>query len=200
MVPDDAECGFTGATFTSAESWLGRTIEKKDRLRDLVLRYLSAFGPASVRDAQTWSGVPNLQPVFDNLRPKLEVFRDERKRELFDVPDAPRPDEETPTAVRFIAGFDNLTLSHADRTRIIADEYRPRVSLKNLQILPTFLVDGFVAGTWNVSTRGKAATLSISPFKGLSRGTKRDLTEEAEQLVRFSCPGAAQFETVFASE
>src|SRR6185436_7657819 len=99
---------------------------------------------------QAWSGLSGLRPVFEELRPELVTFRDERKRELFDLPDAPRPSEEQPVPVRFLPEFDNLVLSHDDRTRIIADEHRPKVTLKNLQVRATFLVGGFVAGTWKV--------------------------------------------------
>ena len=200
MTPDGADYGFSDSIFAAAEWWLGRGVDSKDRVEDLVLRYLAAFGPASARDAQTWSGLPNLQPVFERLRSKLEVFRDDHQRELFDLPGAPRPDAGTPVPVRFIPGFDNLILSHVDRTRIIADEYRPRVSLKNLQILPTFLVDGFVAGTWDVTRKGSTATLTISPFKPLSRAIKNDLTAEAENLVRFVGHQAAKHEVVFQGD
>jgi hypothetical protein len=194
MVPDHSEYGFAGATFTAAESWLGRPVEKEQRIEDLLLRYLAAFGPASVRDAQTWSGLPRLDPVFEALRPKLHVFRDPRGRELFDVPGALRPSEDIPAPVRFLPAFDNLILSHTDRTRVIADEYRSRVATKNLQILPTFLVDGFVAGVWDVSLQKKTATLTISPFAPISRRVRLDLATEAEKLVRFVAPGAARFE------
>jgi hypothetical protein len=198
MVPDESEYGFAGSTFASAESWLRKAIPPKDRVSDLILRYLAAFGPASVRDAQSWSAIPKLEGVFDDLRPKLQVFRDERKRELFDLPGAPLPGEDVAVPVRFIPAFDNLILSHADRTRIIADEHRSRVSTKNLQILPTFLVDGFVAGTWDVTRSKRSATLMMSPFQPVSRAVKQEITQEAEQLIRFLSPDASQFEVSFS--
>ncbi|MFN7921949.1 MAG: winged helix DNA-binding domain-containing protein [Bryobacteraceae bacterium] len=194
MVPDASDFAFAGATFVDAEQWLGRPVPSADRLPDLLLRYLAAFGPASVRDAQEWSGIGKLGPVFESLRPRLSAFRDEGGRELFDLPSAPRPAEDVEAPVRFIAAFDNLILAHADRSRIIAGEYRSLVTLKNLQVLPTFLVDGFVAGTWDVERSKKTARLRIQPFKALPRGSKLDLSAEGERLVRFLAHDAVDFD------
>jgi hypothetical protein len=197
MAPDSSEFGFAGSRFVAAESWLNRGVDAQLRIEDLVLRYLAAFGPASVTDAQTWSYLTKLAPVFEKLRHRLVVFRDERKRELFDLPKAPRPQEDTPVPVRFLPAFDNILLAHADRSRIIADDYRPRVSLKNLQILPTFLVDGFVAGTWEVALQRKVAVLTIFPFKALTRVVKSELALEAEELLRFLTPEGSRRNVAF---
>ena len=132
----------------------------------LVLRYLEAFGPASIADAQTWCGLGGLGTVFEQLRPKLRAFQDERGRELFDLPHAPRPDADEEAPVRFLPEWDNLLLSHADRSRVIADAHRPAITTANLRLPGTFLVDGFVAGTWVVDTEeesghaGAAAVLA----------------------------------------
>ena len=99
--------------------------------------------------------------------------------------------------MRFLPAFDNIILAHSDRTRIIADEYRPRVTTKNLQVLPTFLVDGFVVGTWEISSRKNTAVLTISPFTRLPGRTKQELVVEAEQLVRFIAASAVQYEVRF---
>jgi hypothetical protein len=201
MVPEDQEYGYGADTkFASASWYLKAPLDTEDRTQDLMVRYLAAFGPATVADAQTWSGLPKLKPVFETLRPKLITFRDERKRELFDVPNAPRPGEDTAAPVRFLPGFDNVILSHAERARIIADEHRPRVATKNLQILPTFLVDGFVCGTWDFSLVKKHARLTILPFKPLARGVKQDVSREAELLVRFLARDAGRFEILFRAE
>ena len=133
--------------------------------------------------------------MFESLRPKLNTFRDESKRELFDVPEGLRPSEDTPAPARFLPGFDNAILGHA--ARIIANEHRPRVATKNLQILPTFLLDGFVAGTWEFTSTRKAATLTLSPFTPLARAAKRNLAEETEQLLRFLTPEGANSEVLF---
>ncbi len=190
QVPTDDAWGFPAAAdFALADSWLGKPVPVDETpAHALVRRYLAAFGPATPRDAQVWSGLPALKPVFEDLRSELVTFRDERKRELFDLPDAPRyleGSEDTPAPVRFLPEFDNLVLGHDDRTRVIADEHRPRVTLKNLQVRATFLVDGFVAGTWKVERKKKSAALILEPFSPLDSGAIEELEREGEALLRF---------------
>src|SRR5215213_8127679 len=132
QVPPRGVWGKSGpAAHTTAEAWLGRPLDRDPSLEEMVVRYLGAFGPASVKDAQTWSGLTRLREVFERLRPRLRTFRDEEGTELFDLPGAPRPDPDTPAPARFVAAFDNLILSHADRTRIIATEHRKAIASKN---------------------------------------------------------------------
>jgi hypothetical protein len=187
MAPAEHPWAFpANAEFTLAEPWLGRELATNDATGALVLRYLEAFGPASTSDVQTWSGLPRLKPVLEELRPRLVTFIDERGRELFDLPDAPRPDADIPAPVRFLPEFDNLLLSHADRTRVIADEHRKIVYQSgNLRLLATFMVDGIVSGTWRVEKKRKHAALQISPFAPLPKPVAAALTEEGEALVRF---------------
>jgi hypothetical protein len=173
------------ADFALAERWLGDPIEDDASPKALVLRYLAAFGPATAADAQAWSGLRGLGEVFESLRPKLKTFRDERDRELFDLPRAPRPDEDTPAPVRFLPDYDNLVLAHADRSRLIADEHRRIICTANLQILPTFLVDGIVAGTWSIARKRSVATLRVQPFKRLASRDADELIEEGRRLLRF---------------
>ena len=124
--------------------------------------------------------------MFEELRPKLRTFRDERGRELFDLPSAPRPDADVPAPARFLPEFDNIILSHADRTRIVDDAHRPAIVTKNLQVRATFLVDGFVAGTWSVERKKAAATMIVQPFTKLSRAVQQDLQREAQLLLEFA--------------
>ncbi len=181
QVPTEAEWGFPGsADFAPAESWLGKRIASEGPVKHLVLRYLAAFGPASPQDAQNWSGL-RLREAFESLRPKLRAFRDERGRELFDLPGAPRPPEETPAPVRFLPEFDSLLLGHADRTRVVADEHRRAIFTPNLFNPPVFLVDGFAAGTWKFE-RGKVA---LKPFAPLPKRVRAELDEEAAALSKF---------------
>ena len=163
----------------------------------MVTRYLGAFGPASVKDAQTWSGLTRLGEVFERLRPRLRTFRDQDGKELFDLPDAPRPDPGTPAPARFVAAFDNLILSHADRTRIIAAEHRKAISSKNGMVPATFLVDGFVRGTWKVVRDRGEATLRIEPFERLPGRDREALAKEGERLLHFVTDGAGTFEVRF---
>lgn len=182
--------------FTLAEPWIGRTIDQKDYLPELVRRYLTAFGPASVTDAQTWLGM-KLKDTFEKLRPELIVYRDEGRRELFDLPGMELPAEDVPAPVRFLPEYDNLLLSHSNRKRIVADEYRAKVYLPGLRVAATILVDGFVRGAWKIEKTKTAATLLIEPFEKLTKKDRAALTEEGEQLVRFVESNAKSFEVKF---
>ncbi|MFP2924445.1 winged helix DNA-binding domain-containing protein [Pyxidicoccus sp. 3LG] len=199
QVPTDAEWGYPGTTdFAVAESWLGEPLDTDGKPDALVLRYLAAFGPATVADVQTWTGLKGLKDVLASLKPKLVTFRDEKGRELFDLPKAPRPPEDTPAPVRFLPDFDNLILGHDDRTRLVADEHRSRLITKNLRIPPTFLVDGFVTGTWKVERKKATATLVVEPFASLGKKTREALSGEGEALLRFAEADARAFEVRFA--
>jgi len=194
QVPTDDPWGFpASAAFAAAGAWLSRpfaagTVEPA--LVTLVRRYLAAFGPATIKDAQRWSGIVDLAPVFEALRPELATFRDDKRRELFDLPDAPRPAADVAAPVRLIPDFDNLVLGHDDRRRIIADEHRPQLTTKNLQVKATFLVDGFVAGTWTIERTRRAAVVKLVPFAPLARSSRAALEAEADALVRFVEPDA----------
>jgi hypothetical protein len=200
MIPAEHPWAYVAnAPFGLAEEWIGPCEPPVQALEELVRRYLRGFGPATVQDAQTWLGMPGLKSTFEALRPDLLVFKGERGKEYFDLPDAPRPPADTPAPVRFLPDFDNLLLSHGDRTRVIADDHRGIVYQKgNLRLLPTFLVDGVVAGMWRGERKRKEATLTIIPFAPLSPATRRELAEEGEGLIRFIGPDAAAHHVVFA--
>jgi hypothetical protein len=185
QVPTEATWAFPAdSDFAVAESWLGGPIGDDASPEALILRYLAAFGPATVADAQAWSGLQGLREVMETLRPRLLVLRDERGRELFDLPDAPRPDEETPAPPRFLPEFDNLIVSRAD-ARFVADEHRKAIFLSALRVLPTLLLDGSAAATWKTERKKAAATLTITPFAALSKKVRGAVEEEASALLRF---------------
>jgi hypothetical protein len=191
QMPTDAAWGFpASADFTLAETWLGQAIATGESpAHELVKRYLAAFGPATPADAQTWSGLQGLREVFEALRPRLATFRDERNRELFDLPAAPRPAEDTPAPIRFLPEFDNVLLSYADRSRVL-DDRSGKLTTKNLLVPGTFLLDGFVAGTWKAERKPKLATLTLSPFQRVPRAFAADLEKEARALLEFLEPDA----------
>jgi hypothetical protein len=172
-----------------AESWLGRSMcEHPDEAR-FVERYLAAFGPAAFEDVTAWSRRNGLRPALDELRPRLRTFRDERGRELFDVPDGPLPDADTPAPVRFFPTYDNLFLGHKDRTRVYKGNYMelefPRGSWKG-----TFTADGFLAGFWTIASKKEAATLVVLPTQRLTKAVRADVTAEGAELLRFVVPDA----------
>jgi hypothetical protein len=149
---------------------------------EILRRYLAAFGPASRRDIGAWSmmHVPEIKRALERLEP-LRRFRDEKGRELLDVPRAPLADPETPAPVRFLPKWDNVLLAWADRTRVLPDRYRKQVIRMNGDVAQTFLVDGFVAGTWGVEG-GRVVT---EPFEALSRSVQRELEDESARLEAF---------------
>jgi hypothetical protein len=171
---------------TTAEHWLGRPAEPAPAPDATVLRYLAAFGPASVKDMQTWAGLTRLREAFERLRPQLLTFRDENGVELFDLPDAPRPDAGTPAPPRFLPEFDNLLLSHADRTRVIPPEYWGRSWAGNMAY-STLLVDGFLAGVWKL----EEDTLVIEPFGRLTEAERDEVTEEGVRMLAAMHPGSS---------
>jgi hypothetical protein len=195
MPGGDAHWAFPGnARFTLATDWLSEPPSPGTARHALVLRYLAAFGPASVADVQTWSKLTRLSAVLNELRPQLRVFRDEQGRELFDLPDAPRPDAGVPAPPRFLPNFDNLVLSHADRTRVLTDEHRPFMASRNGMVPATVLIDGFVGAIWKTERARDAATLRITPFEPLPKAVANELAEEGEALLRFVEDDAATFD------
>ncbi|OXS58872.1 hypothetical protein B1A99_12985 [Cohnella sp. CIP 111063] len=200
QVPPRGLWGESGpAAHTTVKVWLGseEAAAGPDSLEHMLERYLAAFGPATVQDMQAWCGLTRLGEVVKRMRPRLRVFRDEQGRELFDVPNAPLPDEDMPISPRFVAEFDNVLLSHADRARIISEEDRKRVFTINGIIRPTFLIDGFVAGMWSLVRERGSAALVITPFRPLSPQDRDALAEEGERLLSFAAPECEQREIRF---
>ncbi len=169
---------------TTATAWLSKPRGKALTIDDLVVRYLAAFGPASTADVQTWSGLSRLGEVIERLAPQLIRFKSERGQKLYDLHDAPRPDPQTPAPVRLIAPFDNILLSHADRTRVISDAHRKRLfSGKNGVFPGTVLIDGFVAGTWELVGKGESTSMRVHPYVRLKRVALEEVVVEGNRLL-----------------
>jgi hypothetical protein len=169
--------------YVPAQAWLGRQPDTEPRaLVHLVRRYLSAFGPASRADLAQWSGLPvsALRPGLEALEP-LRRFRDERGRELLDLPRLPLPSADVPAPVRFLPQWDSSLLAYDIRERILPEAYRKTVIQRNGDVLPTFLVDGFVAGAW----RERRGRVELEPFEPLPQAARRDLEAEAKRLETF---------------
>ncbi|MGZ4279324.1 MAG: winged helix DNA-binding domain-containing protein [Solirubrobacteraceae bacterium] len=172
-------------------------------LDEVVRRHLRAFGPAGPDDVAGWIGwrTPPVRAAFERLGAELGRFEDEDGRTLYDLPDAPRPDAETPAPPRLLAAFDSVLLAYAAkrRARILPDRHRDAVyERRNLQIRPSYLVDGLVAGTWSIEVKRREATLTLRPLERLARATRSALVDEAERLVRALQPQAKGHAVVVA--
>ncbi|WP_258942062.1 winged helix DNA-binding domain-containing protein [Actinomadura luteofluorescens] len=178
-----------GATpFALAEEWIGRPLSKESPDR-LIRRYLAAFGPASVKDFQMWSGMRRMDAAFEELRPSLQTYRDKDGVELFDLPDMPLPDADVPAPVRFLPAFDNLILAYADRSRIMTDEQRKAVCVGALT-KPSLLVDGRVHGVWTLKHDRKAARAELTVELFAPLADEEPVREEAARLLAFAADGA----------
>jgi hypothetical protein len=176
------------ARYATLEEWTGVSLDAQPSVDDVVLRYLRAFGPASVKDAQNWSGLTKLAAVFERLRPQLVTFRGEGGRELFDLPDAPRPDGSVPAPVRFLGEYDNVLLGHADRTRIIPPDFPWGAMLAHGRYVNNLIVDGMLRATWWLEDDA----LAIRPFGELDERDEVEAEARAviallgdERVVRF---------------
>jgi Winged helix DNA-binding domain len=191
QVPPRGIWGATGpAAFTTTEAWLGPAAEPGCSPEALVLRYLAAFGPATVGDMRAWSGLPGLREVAERLAPRLRAFRDPDGRELVDLPDAQRPDPDTPAPPRFLPEYDNVLLSHADRARIIPVRRRVPLPPGMGGTGGTVLVDGFWQATWAITRQRGAATLLVRPFTRLTREQAAAVAEEGARLLDFAAADA----------
>ncbi|QTE30933.1 winged helix DNA-binding domain-containing protein [Pengzhenrongella sicca] len=178
-------------------AWLGREIDPPAPAGTdpvgaaLVRRYLAAFGPAATADVRMWSGLAGLPAAVAAVRAELVTFRDERGRELLDLPDAPRPDPDTPAPVRFLPAFDNAILGYDDRTRIVDDAHRG-VSVAGERVV---LVDGRVAATWTV----EAGTVVATPLRRFSRADRAAVADEGRALATFLSDGESHRARVAAA-
>ncbi|HEV7993992.1 MAG TPA: winged helix DNA-binding domain-containing protein [Gemmatimonadaceae bacterium] len=185
-VPPRGTWGRGGAVpATLAESWLRRPMSTDASPEELIVRYLGAFGPASVADVQMWSGLTGLRTPIEALRSQLRIFRDETGKELFDVPDGPLPDADTPVRPLFLPEYDNTLLAHADRTRVVSDANRKRIWTTN-GALASLLVDGVVAGRWKIVRERTSAILEIEAFGRLAKIDRAAVAEEGMRLLAFT--------------
>lgn len=193
QVPPRGMWGRSGpAAHTTVERWLDRPQVAGASAESLVLRYLAAFGPATVMDAQMWCGLTHLHDAFERLRSDLLHFEDEDGRELVDVPDAPRPGADAPAPVRLLYSYDNLLLSHADRSRF----HHPRVGPpppwdREGPVPGAVLVDGVVRGSWTAERGQGTALLRVRPLGRLTRAECREVEDEAGALLGFIAPASA---------
>jgi Winged helix DNA-binding domain len=195
QVPPRGVWGSSGqATHTSAEVWLGKPLATETDPDEMVLRYLAAFGPASVKDAQVWCGLTRLNEVVKRQGDRLRHYRDENGVQLLDLADGELATGDEDAPVRLLPDFDNILLSHADRSRIMPDAYKGLVFTSNGLIRATVLLDGFVVARWRIDRAKKdgkkEAVLLVEPFKPLAKAKQAKIAAEANRLLRFAAKDA----------
>lgn len=195
IADEDAPFGFKAdPRFGLAERWLGEAPGVEPRTTDLMWRYLAGYGPATVADFQSWSGLAGQKGTFAALRDELTVIKDERGRELFDLPGAERPDDDVPAPPRLLAEYDTALLGHADRSRIVPERYRKALQSNNLRVPAVVLVDGMVAGAWKLTVQRGQALARIQLFEDASKTDKSALEADAVAAAKFMEPGAKQWD------
>jgi hypothetical protein len=182
---------------TSAEAWLGRPLRTDPSPEDMVMRYLAAFGPATVKDIQQWCGLTRLRAVVERLLPRLVTFRDGAGNELFDLPGGPRPDPDTPAPVRLLPEYDNLFVSHFDRTRVISETDLKTLRATERLVRGSVLVDGFFRGVWKIGCQRGVATLNIESYGSLSNQDRDTVAGEGARLLTFAASDAEAHEIEF---
>jgi hypothetical protein len=180
------------ARWAPAEDWLGAEHAAAPDIKPIVRRYLRAFGPATVADVQAWCGLTRMRETIEQMRTELRSFSDEQGRELFDVPDGLLPDPDTAAPARILAPFDNIVLGHAERARIIERGHRDVIFRDRL--MRTFLIDGFVAGTWRVD----GEVLQLNSLRRLTASQRDQLAEEAADMSHVLAPGDRTLKPNFA--
>jgi hypothetical protein len=178
-------------TITTAQAWLGRPVDPAPSIDAVVLRYLAAFGPATAADVTAWSRLAGMREVLDRLAPQLRPLREERGRELVDLPDAPRPDADVPAPPRFLPEYDNVLLSHADRRRFTREHARP-MALPPSPDRGAVLSDGTGCGTWWIDRDRDTgcATLVVHLVVRLTKRATGAIEAEGRRLLRFLAAGA----------
>jgi Winged helix DNA-binding domain len=169
------------ATLTTLEAWLGQPLGRDAAPDGAVLRYLAAFGPASTKDVAAWSGLTGVRAIMERLHGDLRTFRDENGVELFDLPDAPLADPDTPAPVRFLPEYDNVFLSHADRSRIVDPEDRPRLGFGDDRHFSLVLIDGFLRAVW----KRDGEALLVKPARRLTKRDTAAVEAEGRRLAAF---------------
>lgn len=200
MTPTDDRWGYSRPPkLMLAERFLGAALKRDEDKAGLLLRGIAAVGPASFADLRTWSGLTGVREALEPHLKELVLFRDEAGRELYDLPDAPRPRPDTPAPIRFLGEFDNVALSHADRSRIVDPEDAKLYNFsKNGRRAFTVLIDGRVRASWQVVRKKQEARIIVMPFGKEPRRVLDELGEEGDALLRVLEPDAAEFVVEFA--
>lgn len=178
---------------TRVENWLPAPHKRPIPRETLVRRYLAAYGPASVNDMQAWCGMTKLGETFEALRPELVTFESSDGRELFDLPDAPRPDADTPAPVRFLPLYDNVYLGFDNRRRMLEENDMKRVNMLR-EFKPAVLIDGVISAGWVIEVKKGAATLNVEPYHKITKAQIREVETEGLAFLKFMREDATSYD------
>lgn len=196
QVPPSGTWGVgTRATYTTAENWLGPA-EPSD-LGALFRRYLAAFGPASVMDFQTWTGMTRLKTQLASTLVELVEYRDDAGKACYDLPELTIEDADAPPPIRFLPEYDNILIAHKDRGRILPAEYRKKVFVSAGRVLGSVIIDGFVGAIWSVRRDQARAILQVSLFEAQSDDARAAIDKEGQALLRFVMDDAEDYRVEF---
>jgi hypothetical protein len=170
--------------FADAADWLGPPprLGEPEATAGLVRSYLTGFGPSTPNEIADWGGL-GLKAVRTALGGlELRRFLAEDGAELVDLPRLPLPAADTPAPPRLLPVWDATMLAHARRTQVLPEEHRSKIfNTKTPQSMPTFLIDGRVAGSW----RFEKGRIELEPFERIAAGDRRELEREAKRLAEF---------------
>lgn len=183
---------------TRIEKWLPSVPEPSLTRANLVRRYLAAYGPASVADMQTWSRLTKLSVEFKAIENELVRFEAEDGKILYDLPDAPRPDPDTPAPVRFLPLYENAYLGYDNRRRMLSEATAHLINMFQ-DFKPAVLIDGQANAGWSISNTKGAAVLEIETYRKITKGEKRDIEAEGLAFVKFLEPEARSWDVTFMS-
>ena len=186
----------TRATYTTASKWLGAA-QPLD-LASLFRRYLAAFGPASIMDFQTWSGMTRLKAKLAATLDSLAAYTSENGAQLYDLPELDIVPEEAVAPVRFLPEYDNILIAHRIRTRILPEAHRKKVFVSAGRVLGSVLIDGFVGGIWKSRRDKQCALMAITLFAPASAATRDEIAAEGMRLLRFIDEDAGEYRLIFA--
>ena len=196
QVPPSGTWGVgTRATYTTAESWLGPA--EPSALGALFRRYLAAYGPASIMDFQTWTGMTSLKSPLAATLEALAEYRDEAGKACYDLPELTIEDGDAPAPIRFLPEYDNILIAHKDRGRILPEVHRKKVFVSAGRVLGSVILDGFVGAIWRVKREKARATLLVSLFETQSDEARAAIEKEGLPLLRFIADDAEEHSVEF---
>ena len=178
-------------TYVLLDEWLPALSTKpsvEDPLRQFALRYLTAYGPATLADFKRWSGLGRSQvraawaavgsECIKVTIPDGEALMLERHTALLESePAEPR--------ARLLPRYDNYLLGYTSRRFLVEDAFAKRVHPGGGLIRSCVLVDGEAKANWKLEKRRTGVRVVVSPFDELERSVIPLLEAEVESLGRF---------------